>query len=464
MSWISQSHRWLLRLGLLSLILLGGCGGDETSDAPAAVVEDSCGNGQLDGIETCDDGNSQGGDGCSSSCQIEAGYQCDDSTPSECEDIDECKSRPCSHGGLCLNEPGTFQCDCEGTNYTGPTCDELSADAPELTECRGRVETVGDGYCDALNNTESCNFDGGDCCGSTCSDSTFMCGGYVHASGADIGEANFNCLDPQACENSESGCTECAPGCNPALIGDGLCQAECWNAACNWDSGDGAGDCSCVDLGLYTDCDGRCFDDSFLEWVGDGYCDDGTFGLNLVCADWNDDLDDCEDGAWEPPLCQGYESEIADGYCDAYNNNPDCDYDGGDCCASECFSDAYPCPYDSGLYDCQDPNAWENDGTFACDATLCDPSHIGDGTCHIDCWTAECGWDAGVDGFSDCSCEELNEVYGEPGFEFVADCNGQCYYSFFFERWMGDGFCDQGEYGLSLNCEAFSFDSGDCQQ
>ena len=31
---------------------------------------------------------------------------------------------------------------------------------------------------------------------------------------------------------------------------------------------------------------------------------------------------------------------------------------------------------------------------------------------------------------------KANAVLGEPGFEFVADCNGQCYYGFFFDRWM----------------------------
>ena len=458
------SASWLSALLLLGSLSLSACSSDdeETKDDPPVV--DACGNSALDGIETCDDGNATGGDGCSSSCQIEAGYQCDDAVPSTCVDIDECKSRPCSHGGICINEPGSYQCDCSGTDYIGPTCDDLGEDAPALTECRGRVETVGDGYCDLLNNTEACGFDGGDCCGSTCLDSTFMCGGYVHATGAEIGEPNFNCLDPLACENTELGCYECAPGCNPDLIGDGVCQSECWNAACEWDSSaQGVGDCSCPDLGLYTDCDGQCFDDSYLGWVGDGYCDDGTYGLNLVCADWTNDLDDCEDGAWEPPLCPGYESEIADGYCDAYNNNFECDYDGGDCCASECFSDAYPCPYDQGLYDCQDPNAGENDGSLSCDASLCDSSQIGDGTCQVDCWTPECGWDSNQSGVSDCSCEELNAVLGEPGFEFVADCNGQCYYGFFFDRGMGDGFCDQGEYGLSLNCEAHQFDQGDCE-
>ena len=37
-----------------------------------------CGNGALDDGETCDDGNRQNGDGCSSTCQVEDGYLCDD--------------------------------------------------------------------------------------------------------------------------------------------------------------------------------------------------------------------------------------------------------------------------------------------------------------------------------------------------------------------------------------------------
>ena len=139
------------------------CSDDNENTANEPTVVDTCGNNQLDGLETCDDGNNEGGDGCSSSCQIEAGFQCSDDVPSSCADIDECKSRPCSHGGACINEPGTFSCDCSETQYTGPTCDELRGDAPALTECRGRIETVGDGYCDVLNNTEACEFDGGDC-------------------------------------------------------------------------------------------------------------------------------------------------------------------------------------------------------------------------------------------------------------------------------------------------------------
>ena len=72
------SFRWLSTLILLSSVSLSACSPDseETDSDPQTI--DACGNSVLDGIETCDDGNTTGGDGCSSSCQVEAGYQCDD--------------------------------------------------------------------------------------------------------------------------------------------------------------------------------------------------------------------------------------------------------------------------------------------------------------------------------------------------------------------------------------------------
>jgi cysteine-rich repeat protein len=36
----------------------------------------ACGNGVLDGGETCDDGNAAAGDGCSASCRNESGWLC----------------------------------------------------------------------------------------------------------------------------------------------------------------------------------------------------------------------------------------------------------------------------------------------------------------------------------------------------------------------------------------------------
>src|SRR6185369_12452785 len=73
----------------------GGTNKDAGRDVPPRVdrnrpIEEGglagCGNGVLNGAEQCDDGNPNGGDGCSPSCQVEADYVCmqDTSGVSKC--------------------------------------------------------------------------------------------------------------------------------------------------------------------------------------------------------------------------------------------------------------------------------------------------------------------------------------------------------------------------------------------
>lgn len=45
------------------------------------VCQSICGDSQIVGTEGCDDGNLVNGDGCSSTCQIETSYYCDNSSP-----------------------------------------------------------------------------------------------------------------------------------------------------------------------------------------------------------------------------------------------------------------------------------------------------------------------------------------------------------------------------------------------
>ena len=42
---------------------------------------------------------------------------------------------------------------------------------------------------------------------------------------------------------------------------------------------------SCEAAGLYTDCSGNCFDEYYLGWIGDGFCDniDQNWGADLTC-------------------------------------------------------------------------------------------------------------------------------------------------------------------------------------
>jgi uncharacterized repeat protein (TIGR01451 family) len=46
-----------------------------------------CGNGKVEGSESCDDANRMNGDGCSSTCAVEAGWQCNNNTPSICTPV-----------------------------------------------------------------------------------------------------------------------------------------------------------------------------------------------------------------------------------------------------------------------------------------------------------------------------------------------------------------------------------------
>ncbi|NQU67978.1 MAG: T9SS type A sorting domain-containing protein [Candidatus Marinimicrobia bacterium] len=46
--------------------------------------------------------------------------------------------------------------------------------------------------------------------------------------------------------------------------------------------------------GQFMDCEGFCVDDFYLSWIGDGFCDDGTYGVYLYCEEYNWDDGDCD--------------------------------------------------------------------------------------------------------------------------------------------------------------------------
>jgi len=107
---------------------------------------------------------------------------------------------------------------------------------------------------------------------------------------------------------------------------------------------------------MVLDCDGNC---APLSWIADGFCDDGAYGIydeegnvvpvNLWCEEFNFDEGDCEviPGECTPGLiedCNGIcapEQWLGDGFCDdgsySYNGNPiffnceEFDNDNGDC-------------------------------------------------------------------------------------------------------------------------------------
>lgn len=72
----------------------------------------TCGDGNVDDDEACDDGNRLGGDGCSSTCKVEEGFTCSTKTAPD--------TVPCSQGGSsdCLQLPAIFR-DFQPENVTG---------------------------------------------------------------------------------------------------------------------------------------------------------------------------------------------------------------------------------------------------------------------------------------------------------------------------------------------------------
>jgi cysteine-rich repeat protein len=152
----------------------GSGGGDEAANVASTgtTAGDSCGNGKVTGTETCDDGNTVAGDGCSAVCSTEVGFTCT-GTPSVCTTI-------CGDG-VTVGKEG---CDdgnqkpydgCDGTCQIEPgwTC----AGAPSV--CTG---TCGDGKLIGKEACDDGNTMAGDGCSPTCEiEPGFMCTGTPSA-------------------------------------------------------------------------------------------------------------------------------------------------------------------------------------------------------------------------------------------------------------------------------------------
>jgi len=64
-------------------VLSADHGAERLSPDGDYVLGTVCGNSILEPGEQCDDGNGQGGDGCSATCQVEPGFECTDPVPAD---------------------------------------------------------------------------------------------------------------------------------------------------------------------------------------------------------------------------------------------------------------------------------------------------------------------------------------------------------------------------------------------
>lgn len=119
---------------------------------------DNCGNGTLDAGEACDDGDTSDDDGCSSDCEIEAGWTCE-GAPSSCEFVACAGAMPLAFTTIetdLITAP-RLTTDCGGTDWptrtyviTAPTSGQVrvTANAPDESSgfyyfdlCTHRAET-----------------------------------------------------------------------------------------------------------------------------------------------------------------------------------------------------------------------------------------------------------------------------------------------------------------------------------
>ena len=134
-----------------------------------------------------------------------------------------------------------------------------------------------------------------------------------------------------------------------------------------------------------------------LGWVGDGLCDDGSWGYDLTC--------------------------------DAF------DFDGGDCEEDPGFGIGDSCG-EGQIYDCSMTCVWTNTAT----------SYRGDAVCDDGTW----GYDLDCSSFDfdDGDCTGAEPTPGDEHAEGqIYDCDMTCVSESLVTSWLGDGECDELSYG-----------------
>jgi len=228
------------------------CKADCTFDRSGCT--NACGNGYLEGGEGCDDGNQRNGDGCSSECQTEEGWSCENLDPSDCEPV-------CQDG----QAVGTEECDKQ--DLRGETCLSLGFHGGELA-C-----TFLCGF-----DTELCEMYG-------------RCGDGVLQPEHEICDGTLLAGETCTSQGYYAGTLSCAPDCQ-AFDMNG-CAGRCGDGAVQGDAGEL---CDGTNLGGQT-CSGRGF-------YG------GTLACNPDCLGFNESA--C-DGRCGDNVRQGNFGELCDG-------------------------------------------------------------------------------------------------------------------------------------------------------
>lgn len=259
-----------------------------------------CGNGTIDGDDVCDDGNTKAGDGCSATCEVEAGFTCD---ADGCTEI-------CGDGLVVGHEAVAGGCD-DKNSVANDGCTDCAVDPSYV--CSGApstcAKTCGDGMVEGGEQCDDGNAMQHDGCFACAVEPGYTCDTGMPTTCADIDECKAGtagCDANATCANSIGGFT-CT--CNNGYKGDGsTCtdkdecgsdggnncdsHATCTNTtgsftcACNAPGymGNGTSCTACACANGYacsaTACKTSCSSDS--DCVSDHFCSGGTCKVDAV--------------------------------------------------------------------------------------------------------------------------------------------------------------------------------------
>ncbi len=250
--------------------------------------ETVCGDGKIEGTESCEDGNSKPGDGCSEKCQIESGWACPTEInqscyaqmcgdgiiagDEECDDRNTVSGDGCSR--YCRRESG-FHCDSAGTACIKDVCGDGVITGDEVCD-EGTNKTDGCNNCESISFGWKCNNPGQACTHDA------KCGNDV-VEGAETCEEKSECC--VSCNIQEHClCDASGKNCKKGKCGNNIVEAgeECDDG--NLMAGDGC-DPKCKRESIFF-CkeDGSCkpiCGDGITVWEAGEECDDG----NLISGD-----------------------------------------------------------------------------------------------------------------------------------------------------------------------------------
>ncbi len=230
------------------------CNDDCTWDTSGCLSE--CGNGVIEDGEQCDDNNTAPGDGCSTNCRIETGWNCT-GAPSSC-------TTTCGDGLV-----GAPVEACDGMAFGGDSCEARGFYTGILT-CSSDCTTIDDSLCSSFCGDgvadiaygEAC--DGTDFAGDSCIERGFYTGSLV---------CSTDCMTIDG--------TSCASFCGDGIL-DSNHGEEC--------DGTHLDDETCGSLGYHGGslaCDGNCYFDR-SDCMAAGRCGDGVVQSEHESCDGSD--------------------------------------------------------------------------------------------------------------------------------------------------------------------------------